>query len=356
MSKSKLGLAATVLLFLLSVLVLGSSYISPETFWPGALLALLLIPTLLINLVALLTLLVKRSWTLVFPLLILIGGLTFLPRLYAWSSGGAEHRGENGESFRVVSYNASFFRASGVFSKGYYSSDKNLLALQITDWIRTNEADIICLQEFFDDENSDIFNNVQAIGESKGYEHFFLHKSLHDNGVERGLITFSKFPIVDQGTIFLSENRYNGATFVDLRISSDTVRVVNVHLESLNLSERGQGGAILSVMKRNVTQKNQQAYRVLQLIRQSPHPIIVCGDFNEVPNGFVYRQFGQLLNNAFEEEGQGLGLTYQGSYPAPVLRIDNQFYDPRLHLISFATHYSIDYSDHFPIEAHYRLP
>ena len=354
MSESKGGWIATGILFILSALVVASSYISPVNFWPGSLLVLGLVPVLLANLIVLLMLAFKRSWKLVFPLLILLGALPVLPQLYAWPSG--EEALEAAESFRVVSYNASFFRASNVFSQGYYSSDKNLLALQITDWIRSNDADIICLQEFFDDENSEIFNNVQTISKAGGYEHYFLHKSVHDNGVERGLITFSKFPIVDKGAIFLSENRYNGATFADLRVGTDTVRVINVHLESLNLSERAKSMATLSVIKNNIIRKNQQADEVLRYVRQSSYPTLVCGDFNEVPNGFTYRQFRQLLNNAFEEEGKGWGLTFQGSYPTPLLRIDNQFYDPALRLISFTTHYGIGYSDHFPIEARYQLP
>ena len=344
---------ATGLLFGLSVLVLTSGYISPETFWPSALLTLVVIPILLLNLGALLILAIKRSWRLLLPLLIVLGGLPFLPQLYAWSS---DQPAPTAESFRVVNYNTSFFRASGVFSQGYYSSDKNLLALQITDWIRSNDADIICLQEFFDDTNSEIFNNLQTISASGGYEHYFLHKSIHDNGVERGLITFSKFPIVAKGAIFMSDNRYNGATFVDLRINADTIRVINVHLESLSLSERTRNGSVVSAVKTNAIRKSQQASEVIRCVRQSPYPTLVCGDFNEVPTGFIYRQFGQPLKNAFEQRGSGLGLTYQGDYPTPLLRIDHQFYDPTLRIISFTTYYGIGYSDHFPIEARYHLP
>lgn len=343
-----------IILFLLSALVLGSSYISPEAFWPSSFFVLALIPVLILNLLVLFFLLFKRSVSLVFPLLILVAGLRFLPKFYAWPTDDAQQVSKS--DFRVVSYNTSFFRVGGAFTPGYYSADKNLLALQINDWIRTNGADIICLQEFFDDKNSDIFNNVQTIGEQGGYRYHFLNRPQHDNGIGRGLIVFSKFPIVHHGDILLSDNRYNGAMFVDLEINQDTVRVINLHLESLSLSERAKNKTLLWVIKNNAVQKCQQARAVIDEVRSSPYPTIVCGDFNEVPNGFIYRQFDQQLKNAFEEKGQGGGLTYQGSYPIPLLRIDNQFYDPAFQLVSFATHYSIGYSDHFPIEARYRIP
>ena len=356
MSKIKIRPATIILLFLftISALVILSSYISPQFFWPGAYLVLFLVPVLLVNVILLVVLLIRRSWWLALPLLILGSGLFFLPELYAWSS--ANRKSDTEHHFSVLSYNASFFRAERVFSEAYYSPDNNLQALRMNEWIRENGADIICLQEFFDDENSEIFNNIQTIGEQAGYTHYFLTKPRHDNGVRRGLITFSKFPIIQQGPIFLSENRYNGATFVDLLIDTDTVRVINLHLESLNLSERTQGKSLVSVIKSNPIVKSRQADDVMRFVIDHPHPTVVCGDFNEVPNSFLYQQFDQTLTNAFEERGQGFGFTYQGTSPVPLLRIDNQFYSPSLHLTAFATYDNACCSDHFPIEARYRLP
>ena len=348
-----MGLSTIIPFFLLSSLVILSRFIPPQTFWPSSLLALLVVPVLFINLTILLIFLAKRSWWLIFPLLIVGGGLSFLPKLYAWPSGESEEGTKH--SFSVISYNASFFRAGRVFSEAYYSSENHLPALQMTDWIRSSSADIICLQEFFDDENSDIFNNIQSIGEQKGYEYYFLTKPMHDNGVRRGLVTFSKFPIIDQGTIFLSENRYNGSTFVDLAVHSDTIRIINIHLESLSLFRRSQRNAVFMALKNNILRKSEQVGKVIENLYASPYPVIVCGDFNETPTGFLYRQFDQILNNAFEQKGRGFGLTYQGSLAVPLLRIDNQFYDPVVRLISFTTYHNIGYSDHFPIEARYQV-
>lgn len=353
MLKNKVSLLTTILFFLLSALVILSSYISPQTFWPSSLLALFLIPVLLTNLIILSVFLARRSWWLIFPLFIVGSSLSFLSKLYVWSSDKEEEATEH--SFSVLSYNTSFFRAGRVFSKAYYSSDNHLPALQMADWIRSNGADVICLQEFFDDENSEIFNNIQAIGDQEGYEHYFLTKPVHDNGVRRGLVTFSKFPIIGQGTIFLSENRYNGSTFVDLNVYSDTIRIINVHLESLNLSEQSQEGSIFIALKNNALRKSEQANEVIENLRKSPYPTLICGDFNETPTGFLYRQFDQLLNNAFEQGGAGFGFTYQGLLSIPLLRIDNQFYDPLIRLVSFTNYRNIRYSDHFPIEARYQI-
>jgi endonuclease/exonuclease/phosphatase family metal-dependent hydrolase len=60
-----------------------------------------------------------------------------------------------------------------------------------------------------------------------------------------------------------------------------------------------------------------------------------------------------LLNNAFEEAGNGFGFTYNGKLF--FLRIDNQFVDEGLTVTDFRTHRNIPFSDHFPISATYSL-
>ena len=60
------------------------------------------------------------------------------------------------------------------------------------------------------------------------------------------------------------------------------------------------------------------------MIERSPYPVILCGDFNEVPYGYAYGRVRKQLRNAFENSGTGFGFTYN---KAPrYIRIDNQFY------------------------------
>jgi endonuclease/exonuclease/phosphatase family metal-dependent hydrolase len=91
----------------------------------------------------------------------------------------------------------------------------------------------------------------------------------------------------------------------------------------------------------------------LEHIRESPYPVIVCGDFNDTPFSYTYNELAKELKNAFVEAGSGIGATYNG--PLPFLRIDNQFHSEELKAAGYETHYEMGLSDHFPISAKYVL-
>ncbi len=81
---------------------------------------------------------------------------------------------------------------------------------------------------------------------------------------------------------------------------------------------------------------------------QSPHPVIVCGDFNDVPNSYAYTTIGKGLNNAFAEKGSGIGRTFAAI--SPTLRIDNIFADKKFEIKQFVR-IKKRLVDHFPIIA-----
>jgi endonuclease/exonuclease/phosphatase family metal-dependent hydrolase len=91
-----------------------------------------------------------------------------------------------------------------------------------------------------------------------------------------------------------------------------------------------------------------QARHIKEEIDKSPYKVIVCGDFNDVPNSYAYHTIGKDLLNAFTEKGSGLGRTFSGI--SPTLRIDNIFTDKKIATAQF-TRVSKKLSDHFPIIA-----
>jgi endonuclease/exonuclease/phosphatase family metal-dependent hydrolase len=96
-------------------------------------------------------------------------------------------------------------------------------------------------------------------------------------------------------------------------------------------------------MKRKI-----QSDRIREAIDQSPYPVIVCGDFNDVPNSYAYGTIGKGLKNAFVERGAGIGRTFYGI--SPTLRIDNIFADARCNIVQYVR-IRKELSDHFPIIA-----
>ena len=84
---------------------------------------------------------------------------------------------------------------------------------------------------------------------------------------------------------------------------------------------------IIGKFKRGFLKRQEQADRIRAEIKKSPYPVIVTGDFNDVPNSYAYHTIGKGMNNAFVEKGGGLGRTFSGI--SPVLRIDNIFVDEK---------------------------
>ena len=337
-------------LLVFSIIVFFSNRVSPASFWPAGFVAPLAPFIYIANVLLLIYLLFKQPFRAVLVGIVLIIGLPVVHKSYQFISSSEEVARP---SLRVLSYNVSFFSVPTVFSKQYSMPDYNMLVTNAIGWLKQNDADILCLQEFFDDEDSDIYNTVDALTKDTGYQHHFVYKDQVKNRTRRGLIILSKFPIVDRGTIFTSENHYNGAVYADVQTPQGTVRMINVHLESMRLGtlKRNIFGA-LSAYKRGIAMHALQADQLIAFIRESPHPIILCGDLNETPYSYVYHQLAIVMNNAFEEAGQGFGVTYLGKRLS-FLRIDQQFATPGLRILRYTTHHDITFSQHLPIEASY---
>jgi endonuclease/exonuclease/phosphatase family metal-dependent hydrolase len=103
---------------------------------------------------------------------------------------------------------------------------------------------------------------------------------------------------------------------------------------------------LITKFKTAFLKRISQADRVRVEINKSPYQVIVCGDFNDVPNSYPYEKIGNGLQDAFVLKGLGIGRTFSGI--SPTLRIDNIFVDKRFSVRQF-TRIPKKLSDHFPI-------
>ena len=180
-----------------------------------------------------------------------------------------------------------------------------------------------------------------------------------------GIATFSKYPIVNKGKLEFTGSVFNNSCiFTDIKINDDTVRVYNIHLQSINFLKRDYhfmdsvivkdknqeikgSKRILKLLKKAYIKRATQTDMVAEHIKNSPYPVIVCGDFNDPPSSYAYHLLSRNLKDAFRESGSGFGQTYIGG-SVPSFRIDYIFHDPKFKAYEFNTIHK-RYSDHRPI-------
>ena len=91
---------------------------------------------------------------------------------------------------------------------------------------------------------------------------------------------------------------------------------------------------------------------VRQVLEDSPHPFLFCGDLNDVPNSYTYFTIRNDLQDAFLKKGLGIGRTF--SSLSPTLRIDYIFADASFDIEQF-NRIVKNYSDHYLILADVKL-
>ena len=263
---------------------------------------------------------------------------------------------------RVMSWNVEHFDINQ--HKTHPEIKAQMLAL-----ISRYDPDIACFQEMVGgDFDSTAINYVPFIAERLHYKNYFYSydkKNDFDSKHHFGIITFSKYPIIEKHTIQYEPHNYNSIfQYIDILKDGDTVRVFNIHLQSLKFSEVSReyiedptmenkidlekSRTVISKLKTGFLKRKVQSERIKKALKESPYPIILCGDFNDVPNSYAYNTIGRDLKNAFAEKGTGIGRTFSGI--SSTLRIDNIFVDRRFDITQFIR-IEKELSDHYPVIA-----
>jgi endonuclease/exonuclease/phosphatase family metal-dependent hydrolase len=216
------------------------------------------------------------------------------------------------------------------------------------------------IQEFYQDYTVESRNAIKILSNSGKLE--YTYHIVEGNRKKRsyGLAIFSKYPIVNEGVVFDNKSN-NGAIFSDIRAGKDTLRIYNVHLESMAIQAESLDEyegvkriyrQTLGKLYRGSLKRAEQLTIILEHVKNSPYPVILMGDLNEIPYSYTYFRLNNYLKNAFEVAGRGFGFTY--NRVLFFLRIDHIFSSPLLIPTYFDTHREVDYSDHFPVSATFR--
>jgi endonuclease/exonuclease/phosphatase family metal-dependent hydrolase len=270
---------------------------------------------------------------------------------------------------RVMSWNAAQFDI-------LHAKKQPEKQQEMVDQIKSFDPDIACIQEMVAGDSivnthtpyykRFAFIPLDSFAKRLGYSEYFYSYNYKENFLDQqhfGIIIFSKYPIINRQAISYYPHDYNSRfQYVDIVKNSDTFRVFNVHLQSLRFSilnreyidnpsiqsekDIAKSKSILNKFRVGFQRRKTQADRIRNEMEKSPYPVIVCGDFNDVPNSYPYETIGRGMKNAFAEKGAGLGRTFSGI--SPTLRIDHIFVDEHFTVEQFKR-VPKDLSDHFAI-------
>lgn len=233
--------------------------------------------------------------------------------------------------------------------------------------IKKYDADVLCFEEFLESTNRKKLPSNIATLNAMGYDYFyFLNDGLVDN-YYAGIAIFSRYPIVESGDVSISKSNTNPLAYADIKIGGKIIRVISLHLQSVEFrSEQYQnisnlkkakkpnvqeGKTIVSKLKRGFQRRYDQAVAVNRQIENSPYPVIVCGDFNDVPNSGTYFTVTKNLQDAFLKKGTFIGRTFR--FISPTLRIDYILPGKSFKVENFKLIH-VPYSDHYPLVADLR--
>ncbi len=257
------------------------------------------------------------------------------------------------QTLKVLSYNVRYM---GTKNDQTYSDD-------IRHFIRSENPDIICMQEF--DYGSESFQEViELFKKETRTQHYIFTRYYPGKQNSERIILLSKNKIIHKGSLSDSHQR-RYAIYADILHHTDTLRIINGHLQSIYLNRRDNpvlgdlrtpGGDLQRKGKR-IYAKLTHAYKrravqsdsLVRFIEASPYKVVLCGDLNDTPSSYTYASIKRFLKDAFRQAGRGLGITFGKGILS--FRIDYIFHDPRIKCSSYTIHKGVHFSDHYPVTA-----
>jgi endonuclease/exonuclease/phosphatase family metal-dependent hydrolase len=284
---------------------------------------------------------------------------------------GASDKGE----LRVMSYNVRLFDVYNWLQRDEWDDweerkDNGAILDSIYSTIKETNPDVISFQEYFN-QPLGAYKTKRQFQRKQGYKHANISYSFKEKGSKYGMATFSKYPIINKKYIKFKDAQNNGILISDIVKGEDTIRVFNVHLQSFKFGKKQykylknlkdstyeaidipETKALFTRLYSGFNKRTTQINIITTQIDNSPYPVIVCGDLNEVPLSYAYEQLSCKLQDSFLKAGTGLGITHTSGYP--FMRIDYIFTSPSFETSGYQT-ITRKLSDHYPVVVDLKIP
>lgn len=331
-------LIVTVLLMVFTITGLFGGDVNPAGNTARAMLVYALPLLIAGNVVLLIYWCIMRRWHwALIPLITILCCIPYSTTLYKF---GSTDEGNSKSGIKIATYNVAMFSRE---TSGFIAQD-------ILAEMKRQKVDIACFQEY-NDQSGDRKN-------SDSYKEYFPYMARG----ESDMVIYSRYPITNFKNLNF-EMTNNSAMWAEIKVGEETFRVYNAHLETtginrtlhkagklINQGMEVESNALLSAIYGNYTlgmiARAGQANILAMDMRESEVPIIVCGDFNDVPYSYVYNTMLGDKVDGFKECGSGWMYTFRGGNKK--VRIDYIFHDKSLEGVTYYRR-DLTYSDHFPV-------
>jgi endonuclease/exonuclease/phosphatase family metal-dependent hydrolase len=328
--------------------------VSPEDFWFIAFFGLAYPILVILNILFVIYWAIQLEKRAIYSLLVILAGWVQLNSFFQISFSTTVEPSK--KRMKVMSYNVK------VFDLYNWTHNKETRD-EIFSLINTEASDIMCFQEFFSRDSSE-YNNLDSLLSFQKAKYAHVEYTTTVKRIHHwGIATFSKYPIVSKGKVDFGYASNNICIYTDVKAGNDTIRIYNMHLQSIafgaddyqymedleknkETEDIEHSKSIGKRLKKAFIKRAKQADLIQASIAKSPHPVIVCGDFNDTPASYTYSTIADGLKDAFVEAGNGFGKSYTGKFPS--FRIDYILHSEQFKASDFRT-IQVELSDHYPI-------
>jgi len=332
-------LVAQVVVSVFTIVALFGGDVNPVSSPARAMLVYVLPLLIACNALLLVYWLVRRRWIYaVIPVATIAVCIPYIGTIYQPNFGQPEDV-KNKDGLQIASYNVAMFNRE---MSGFMAQD-------VLAEMRRQNVDVLCMQEY-----NDISGDKRN---SDSYKEYFPYAAQGRDD----MVIYSRYPITGHKTI-LFDNTNNSAMWADIDVKGNELRVFNVHLQTTGINRTMHQADKLSKQNMDINSNRLlraiygnymmgmmlragQAITVANERAASDKPVILCGDFNDVPYSFVYNTMLGNMVDGFRECGSGWMHTFRGR---KAVRIDYIFHDESLKGLTYYTA-DLTYSDHYPV-------
>ena len=332
-------LTVQIVLTIFTIAALFGGDVSPIGHSARAILVYVLPVLILANAVMIIYWFIRRKWLLsLIPIITIACCIPYIGTM--WQFRSLDKSADAQPGIKIATYNVCMFNRE---TSGFMAQD-------ILAEMRRQNVDILCMQEY---------NNTSGDKKnSDSYKEYFPYMVFG----REDMVIYSRYPIKESKKI-LFEDTNNSAMWADIDVKGNKIRVFNVHLQTTGINGtlyragklRTQGyevdnnrfmEALFGNYMLGMMFRAGQAVMVANEKHSSEKPVILCGDFNDVPYSYVYNTVLGNMVDGFKECGSGWARTFRGG--KKIVRIDYIFHDEALKGLSYYKS-ELTYSDHYPV-------